>query len=113
MSVEDASGEVVEYASTSAVLSVRWSGFVESCSGVRDYHTSLIENGTTLWAASASATDASELLVPANVTSSLRHGGRYRHTDDDHRVRIYKNLLGMWQMKVLSTGRSVPVRQID
>ena len=42
-----------------------------------------------------------------------RHGGRYRHTDDDQRVRIYKNLLGMWQMKVLSTGRSVPVRQID
>ena len=42
-----------------------------------------------------------------------RHGGRYRHTDDDQRVRIYKNLLGMWQMKVLSTGRSVPVRRID
>ena len=42
-----------------------------------------------------------------------RHGGRYRHTDDDLRVRIYKNLLGMWQMKVLSTGRTVPVRQID
>ena len=42
-----------------------------------------------------------------------RHGGRYRHTDDDQSVRIYKNLLGMWQMKVLSTGRSVPVRQID
>ena len=42
-----------------------------------------------------------------------RHGGRYRHTDDDQRVRIYKNLLGMWQMKVLSNGRSVPVRRID
>ena len=42
-----------------------------------------------------------------------RHGGRYRHTDDDQRVRIYKNLFGMWQMKVLSTGRSVPVRRID
>ena len=42
-----------------------------------------------------------------------RHGGRYRHTDDDQSVRIYKNLLGMWQMKVLSTGRSVPVRRID
>tara|TARA_B100000214_G_scaffold281232_1_gene210853 strand:+ start:761 stop:1366 length:606 start_codon:yes stop_codon:yes gene_type:complete len=42
-----------------------------------------------------------------------RHGGRYRHTDEDQRVRIYKNLLGMWQMKVLSSGRSVPVRQID
>jgi hypothetical protein len=42
-----------------------------------------------------------------------RHGGRYRHTYDDQRVRIYKNLLGMWQMKVLSTGRSVPVRRID
>ena len=42
-----------------------------------------------------------------------RHGGRYRHTDDDQRVRIYKNLLGMWQMKVLSTGRSAPVRRID
>ena len=42
-----------------------------------------------------------------------RHVGRYRHTDDDQSVRIYKNLLGMWQMKVLSTGRSVPVRRID
>ena len=42
-----------------------------------------------------------------------RHGGRYRHTDDDQRVHIYKNLLGMWQMKVLSTGRSVPGRRID
>ena len=42
-----------------------------------------------------------------------RHGGKYRHTDGDQRVRIYKNLLGMWQMKVLSTGRSVPVRRID
>ena len=42
-----------------------------------------------------------------------RHGGRYRHTDDDQRVRIYKNLFGMWQMKVLSSGRSVPVRRID
>ena len=42
-----------------------------------------------------------------------RHGGRYRHTDDDQRVRIYKNMLGMWQMKVLSNGRSVPVRRID
>ncbi len=42
-----------------------------------------------------------------------RHGGRYRHTDDDQRVRIYKNLFGMWQMKVLSSRRSVPVRRID
>ena len=42
-----------------------------------------------------------------------RHGGSYRHNDDDQRVRMYKNLLGMWQMKVLSTGRSVPVRRID
>ena len=42
-----------------------------------------------------------------------RHGGRYRHTDDDQRVRFYKNFLGMWQMKVLSTGRSIPVRRID
>lgn len=42
-----------------------------------------------------------------------RHGGRYRHTDNDQRVRLYKNFLGMWQMKVLSTGRSIPVRRID
>lgn len=42
-----------------------------------------------------------------------RHGSSYRHTGDDNRVAFKRNFLGLWQMTVVSTGRSVAVRRID
>ena len=42
-----------------------------------------------------------------------RHGSSYRHLREDSRVRFDTNIFGMWEMKVISSGRTVPVKRID
>ena len=42
-----------------------------------------------------------------------RHGSAYRHTTGDTRVRFEQNFFGLWEMTVLSSGRTVGVRRID
>lgn len=42
-----------------------------------------------------------------------RHGSRYRHTSDDTRVRFDTNWLGMWEMTVLTSGRTAAVKRLD
>ncbi len=42
-----------------------------------------------------------------------RHATTYRYRGDDNRVRLEANFFGLWEMTVLSTGRSVGVRRID
>lgn len=42
-----------------------------------------------------------------------RHDGVYRHLEGGLDVRLRKNLFGLWQLKVLSSGRTVSVRRID
>ena len=42
-----------------------------------------------------------------------RSGSQYRHTSGDSRVRFQQNFLGLWQMTVLSSGRTVGVRRVD
>lgn len=42
-----------------------------------------------------------------------RSGSQYRHTSGDSRVRFHQNFLGLWQMTVLSSGRTVGVRRVD
>ena len=42
-----------------------------------------------------------------------RNSSQYRHTSGDNRVRFERNFLGLWQMTVLSSGRTVGVRRVD
>jgi hypothetical protein len=42
-----------------------------------------------------------------------RHDGVYRHLEGGLDVRLSKNFFGLWQLKVLSSGRTVSVRRID
>ena len=79
VSVEDGSGEAVQYATTSTELSVRWASFVEPCSGVREYLVSLesADGAVVLWGVNASASDA-VVALPPSVVSQLRHGETYR-----------------------------------
>jgi len=42
-----------------------------------------------------------------------RHGSSYRHTSSDTRVKFDTNWLGMWEMTVLSSGRTAVVKRLD
>ena len=80
VSMVDASGAAVSFATNATALRVRWSGFVEPCSGVREYGVSLVAvaTGATLWSASVLASAEPEAAVPAAVVSALEHGAAYR-----------------------------------
>jgi hypothetical protein len=73
-------GEEVSYVSSVDGLRVRWSGFSEPCSGVRQYTITLraarSEEGEPLWESHANSTQSSvSLSVSMNV--SLVHGDSY------------------------------------
>lgn len=42
-----------------------------------------------------------------------RHGSSYRHTSSDTRVKFDTNWLGMWEMTVVSSGRTAVVKRLD
>ena len=42
-----------------------------------------------------------------------RSGSNYRHTAEGQAVAVKKNLMGLWTLKVLSSGRTVGVYRID
>lgn len=42
-----------------------------------------------------------------------RHGSSYRHTSGDTRVKFETNWLGMWEMTVMSSGRTAVVKRLD
>jgi len=42
-----------------------------------------------------------------------RHGSNYRHTQGEAKVRFEQNFFGLWEMTVLSSGRTTGVRRID
>ena len=42
-----------------------------------------------------------------------RHGRPYKHTSDDREVRFESNLMGLWRMTVISSGRSVAVKRVE
>lgn len=42
-----------------------------------------------------------------------RHGSSYRHTSGDNRVKFDTNWLGMWEMTVVSSGRTAVVKRLD
>ncbi|MCH1602214.1 MAG: hypothetical protein L7S57_05155 [Luminiphilus sp.] len=42
-----------------------------------------------------------------------RSGSNYRHTAEGQAVALKKNFMGLWTLKVLSSGRTVGVYRID
>lgn len=51
--------------------------------------------------------------LPNGQVWQQRSSSNYRHTDGSLDVHFEQNFLGLWEMKVLSTGRSVGVKRVE
>jgi hypothetical protein len=80
LEVLDASGNLVRYVSRASVVTVRWSGFEDACSGLRSYTVQLRseESGSVVWESSGLAVQGeTSLAVPETALGNVSHGEAY------------------------------------
>ena len=76
--LRDATGVAASYASDASNLTVSWSGFADTCSGLQGFTVTVSADGsgTALYTMSAEAF-ASSLMVPASALSGVTSGAAY------------------------------------
>ena len=71
-------GASVKYVGSSgASVSVHWSGFEDSCSGVREYEVFVIEGGATVWKSASLNASRSHVELPSLMMQLLGDGLQY------------------------------------
>jgi hypothetical protein len=79
VSVIDTNEWAVTHATNASALRVRWSGFIEPCSSVREYDVSLVASvtGAVLWSQRVLPSGDLTVTLPSSMVASFEHGVEY------------------------------------
>ena len=76
----DALGAAQSYVGSLSATRLRWSGFGDGCSGVREYSVRLEDasDGSEVWSMASIGSGNSSIELPSAVDTLVTHGGAYR-----------------------------------